>query len=244
MPTFDQVTVSPNPNQNPPEGVGFLIDHTNLDYVEVGGQLYAFYIGLFAQAGEEDGLAGVIGQGPTGVIGSGTSFNTVEGQAIGVLGVRNPENAVLDDANGAGVAGFSPLAFNYPNGTHDVPELPVFNMGVYGQGKTSTGTDRTVVGIGVYGEGETHGLCGQVGSVVPTILPSSWTAGVAGFGDPKSSSPGVLGAGRGPSAYGVTGISTFEGGSGGGVFGEGFNIGVSAKPRSTGQIALLLSVAT
>ncbi len=37
MATFDQVTVKPNPNENPPEDVGFQIDPTNMEYVIAGG---------------------------------------------------------------------------------------------------------------------------------------------------------------------------------------------------------------
>ena len=143
MATFDQVTVSPDDPNQLQEPAGFLIDESSSRNYTVGGHVNAFSVGFFGQALLEEGLRGVIGQGPTGVIGSGTAFTTGEGQAIGVLGVRDP--GLSQEPSGAGVAGFSPFTFNYNDtATQDLPGVPVFNMGVYGQGKTATGPDRTV----------------------------------------------------------------------------------------------------
>jgi hypothetical protein len=150
-----------------------------------------------ADRGKNVGVYGTgAGGGPAvGVIGEGGSASP------GVVGLAGSGNA--DGVQGFGSGDFSGVAgFGDPNGS---------GTGVFGQGRGVAAPG--VRGIGAGGPnsvpGDPCGVYGQAGRGTANGVEGHGSlegAGVAGFGDPSGSGPGVVGTGRGSGAPGAKGI--------------------------------------
>jgi hypothetical protein len=236
MSTFDQVTVKPNGNQQ--EDVGFQIDPTNAPYVNVGGEMTGSVMGVHGVALMEVGEIGVYGEGPAGVIGSGSAFTTGEGQAAGVCGVVN--QGISHQITGPGVAGYNPdPGVTFGPGEVFLPDIPVYNMGVYGKGNTTSGPQPK--GVGVYGIGDLVGVHGRAAG--PNAVG---VTGIGGGGDASMTPGGVNGEGVG--VYGSGGQA--EGGVFSSVSGAQMRLVPSSVPieetslMQTGQVGDLYLYST